>query len=242
MRNPLSVATTLCLILQVSVATADDITVRVLLFGDSNTWGARPSTTAAGERYPVAETWGYLLDERLPDNVEVVVEGLGGRTTDFDPDPTAPIRWSGTETLPSILASHMPIDVIVVMLGTNDLLAPYNRSTSDIASGVERLIESAKAAHQVGTVYAPPDIVLVAPPVLGSKVNEPPFDVYFAGGREKSQQFSSMYASIAERLNVSFVDAASVVRLDSDDGVHFTLEDHAALAAALEPIVIRLID
>lgn len=238
MRTLLSMAITLLAVLPASAA---ELSTRVLVFGDSNSWGARPSATSPGQRHPVELTWPYRLDASLPDTVDIIVEGLGGRTTGYDPAPDAPIRWSGTEVLPTVLASHMPLDLLVIMLGTNDLLAHYDRSIEDIEAGVRGLIQTAQAAHQVGTTYPAPEILLVAPPLLGANAAHPPLAEYFSGGHDKSLQFASVYARIAGEMDVGFFDAASVVDVDTEDGIHFDAADHEALAAALEPLILNML-
>lgn len=242
MRTSLLLALILAIAHSTGATTAGEVASRVLLYGDSNTWGAFPSVTAPGSRLPVATTWPYVLDTQLPDNIDVVVEGLGGRTTDYDPDPEAPIRLSGAEILPTVLATHRPVDVLVIMLGTNDLLAPYNRSVEEIAGGVDRLIEIARTVRPAGTDDRAPQIVLVAPPKLGDNIYETAFGEYFAGGLEKSRQLAEAFAEVAERLDVEFFDAASVVQLETDDAIHFAPADHQAFAAAMEPLILELLD
>ncbi|MBJ3785305.1 GDSL-type esterase/lipase family protein [Devosia sediminis] len=221
---------------------AEELSQRVLVFGDSNTWGAIPSATTPGHRYPAESTWPYILDTLLPADVDVIAEGLGGRTTDFDSDPGGVYRYSGAEMLPSVLASHRPIDVLVIMLGTNDLFAAHDRSIEDIALGVEHLVTLAQETRPPGTNEPAPRILVVAPPAIDETIEGTPFASYFEGGVEKSQGFPEAYAEVAERLGVGFFDAGSVVATDTEDGIHFDLDDHAALAAAIAAPVKDLLD
>lgn len=220
---------------------ADDLTQRVLFYGDSNTWGAIPSVATPGLRYPAQDTWPYILDARLPADIDVVVEGLGGRTTDLDPNPEDPLRYSGAEMLPAVLATHRPVDVLVIMLGTNDLFAAHNRSIEDITAGVEHLVNLARDVRPAGTNDPAPRILLVAPTAIDETINQTPFAPYFEGGVEKSRQFAVAYAAVADKLGVKFLDAGTIVQTDTEDGIHFSLEDHRILATAVEPLVLELL-
>ncbi len=105
----------------------------ILCYGDSNMWGYNP---ANGERYPIHLTWPSLLSARLGENFHVVTEGLPGRTTTCD-DPLEPHR-NGLTCLTPCLMSHRPLDLVIVMLGTNNLKARFHQSAADI-SGSMRL-------------------------------------------------------------------------------------------------------
>jgi lysophospholipase L1-like esterase len=224
-----------------SFSLADDTASRVLFYGDSNTWGAIPSVATPGHRYPADQTWPYLLDARLPTEVDVIVEGLGGRTTDFDPNAEDPLRYSGAEMLPSVLATHRPVDVLVIMLGTNDLFAAHNRSVEDTAKGVEHMINLARNVRPPGTNDPTPRILLVSPTAIDEIIYQTPFAPYFEGGVEKSRRFATAYAEVAERLGVKFLDAGAIIQTDTEDGIHFNLDDHQTFAKAIEPVVIDLL-
>ena len=89
---------------------------RILCFGDSNTYGYRPDT---GERYPEDIRWTGILKNRLRERgIEIIEEGLVGRTTVFEDSLRMGRR--GIDYLVPLLESHAPIDKLVLMLGTND--------------------------------------------------------------------------------------------------------------------------
>lgn len=95
---------------------------RVLCFGDSNTWGYIP---ASGKRHPVGIRWTTLLQEKLGSDFEVIEEGLNSRTTDMN-DPKH-VGKNGLAYLRPCLETHDPIDLIILMLGTNDMKERFNR-------------------------------------------------------------------------------------------------------------------
>ena len=134
----------------------------ILCFGDSNTYGLVPGTN---NRYGWGTRWSSILDERVRDKgYRVVEEGLCGRTTIFE-DPLRDGR-RGTELLPTILESHKPIDMVVLMLGTNDCKTVYDASAEVIGKGIEKLISQIKA------VDSDIKILLMSPINLGKNVGE----------------------------------------------------------------------
>ena len=90
---------------------------QILCYGDSNTWGCNP---ADGTRYPADVRWTGVLADSLGEEYHIIEEGLNGRTSVYE-DPVEDIL-SGIAYFKPCLASHMPLDCVVVMLGTNDIL------------------------------------------------------------------------------------------------------------------------
>ncbi len=107
----------------------------VLCFGDSNTWGYTPGT---GQRLAVGIRWAGVLQNKLVGGFSVIEEGLNGRTTIFS-DPDSPFR-SGEDYLLPCLESHSPVDLVIIMLGTNDLKDKFGLRPEDIAAGMEKLL------------------------------------------------------------------------------------------------------
>lgn len=210
---------------------------RVVLYGDSNTYGWKPQPNPPSTRYDENERWAGILKHLLGTDYEVIEEGLDGRTTDV-PDPTSPIsgaQLDGAAYLPACLSSHLPIDLVVIMLGTNDLKAMFNRTPFRIALGAGHLIDLANSLNGgVGTTYPNPKVLLICPPPLDEKIKEGPiFGPMFKGGVEKSQQLAPLYKAIATAGGAEFLDAGSVMNTDGIDGLHFSGDAHKKLAAAI---------
>ena len=158
----------------------------VLCYGDSNTWGYDPATRT---RYPPHVRWTGVLAARLGAEYRVVEEGLNGRTTRWD-DPIEPGR-NGLTYLRPCIESHQPLDLIVIMLGTNDLKRRFDLSASDIAQSAAELAKLAwRFANAPDGSHA--KVLLVAPPAVSTLTE---FDQMFDGAREKSRQFSHYYRS-----------------------------------------------
>jgi lysophospholipase L1-like esterase len=173
----------------------------------------------------------------LGDGFEVVEEALSGRTTDLDdPEIDLPCEHlrgatlNGAKLLPAILGSHLPLDLVIIMLGTNDLKARFKREPDDIANAavrLARLVEECKGG--IFTVYATPRVLLIAPPPLGIKFHDPE---QWAGSREKSLVLGRAMKDAATAVNLPFFDAGEVITTDGIDSVHLTAEAHRKLGEA----------
>jgi lysophospholipase L1-like esterase len=207
---------------------------RVLVYGDSNTYGSIATLELPVERHAQGVPWPQVLQELVGEEVEIVAAGLSARTTDVDPAfPIAGIELNGAKMLPAVLASHMPVDVVVIMLGTNDLQTAHNRSALRIALGAGILVDQVLSAPQVGSVYPAPQVLLIAPPPTQAAAEEPPYGEFFAGSIAKSTRFGELYGAMAEMAGVEFLDAGAVVDIGTVDGIHFDEAAHAALAGAV---------
>ncbi len=196
----------------------------VVCFGDSNTWGYDAVTAT---RYPATIRWTGVLQAELGSSYAVIEEGLNGRTTNID-DPVDEDR-NGRTHLPSRLETHAPLDLIIIMLGTNDTRARLNRTASDIAQSAALLGRTA-ARSVCGPGGSAPAVLLVAPPPM---LVLPGWDEMLAGAAEKSAQFGERYAWFAQRYGLRFFDAGSVITSSPVDGIHFDEPNHAVLGRAL---------
>jgi lysophospholipase L1-like esterase len=165
----------------------------------------------------------------------IIEEGLNGRTTRWD-DPIEQGR-NGLTYLRPCLESHNPVDVVIVMLGTNDLKRRFDLSASDIAQSAAELAATACrfARSADGT---PAAVLLVAPPAITTLTQ---YDQMFAGALEKSRQFSHYYRLAAAWSGLLFFDAGAVIVSSEKDGIHFDAEEHRKLGEALAGEVRRLI-
>jgi lysophospholipase L1-like esterase len=204
----------------------------IVCYGDSNTWGYDAATR---KRFPPNVRWPGVLQRALGDGFKVIEEGLNGRTTMID-DPLEPHR-NGLTYLPPCLETHAPLDLITIMLGTNDLKARFNRSASDIAEGAAYLAGVASSSP-VGPDGAPPRVLLIAPPPLARLTL---YAEMFAGGEEKSRRFGEHYPTFASWYGVPVFDAGQVIVSSDIDGVHFEADEHRKLGEAIAAEIRRLL-
>jgi lysophospholipase L1-like esterase len=206
----------------------------LLLFGDSNTHGTKPMSDLDGDgRYGRDERWAGRLAAMLPD-WEIINEGHPGRTTVHD-DPVEGAHRNGLAVLPALLETHRPIDVVLIMLGTNDLKGRFSLNAMDIALSLEKLIDTIRA-FDAGPGGRDPGIVLVAPPPI---VEVAVLGEIFEGGAAKSLGLSARIRQVAARQGVVFVDAGELVAVSPIDGIHYDAEANPVLAEAFATVVRR---
>lgn len=188
---------------------------RIVCYGDSNTWGYNAET---GLRYPDDVRWTQLLAERLGSMFQICEEGLSGRTSVFD-DPLYE-GLNGLTPLVPILGSHNPIDLLIVMLGTNDCKQRFNATAQNIADGIRRLIQKAQSQ---AVWRRQPRILLVAPILIGREIYTVPRinEGMGADCAEKSWQLPDLLQATAVECNCHFLDANAVVTANSVDFMHF---------------------
>jgi lysophospholipase L1-like esterase len=208
------------------------MTRRILCFGDSLTWGwIAVREGAPTTRFPFAERWPGVMAAKLGRDYEIIEEGLNARTTVID-DPVDP-RLNGSAYLPTALASHLPLDLVILMLGTNDTKSFYHRSSYEVAVGMSKLVgQVLTSAGGLGTIYPAPKVLVVAPPPL-AKVTDPWLNGMFEGAREKTLQFAKHYSALAGFMKVEFFDAGLVIATEGADGIHFSAKNNADLGNAL---------
>lgn len=202
----------------------------IVCYGDSNTHGADPVTLT---RFPRHVRWPGVLAADLVGVAEVIEEGLNGRTTLWN-DPFMAGR-NGKPYLLPCLRSHEPVDVLVLMLGTNDLKTIFGRQAHEIAAGLAALVEAAQVSG-TGPDGSAPRVVVVAPPGLGP-VTERSEVWGFGAARETSQQLPRLYRAVAELRGVAFLDASALVEGDPADGVHLNADAHGILGRAVATVV-----
>ena len=200
----------------------------VVCYGDSNTYGYDPVT---GRRYPRDVRWTGRLQALLGDGYHVVEEGCNGRTTIYK-EPGSPWK-SGLEYLKPCLNSHKPIDILVIMLGTNDLKRCFGLSAVEVAAGAERLVEEVEEFVREKLKVAP-TVLLVSPPEIGEKIASSAFGASFdETAIARSRELAALYEDVARRHGCEFFDAALAVRPSDEDSVHLMPEGHEKLASAL---------
>ena len=201
----------------------------ILCYGDSNTWGCVPITTFDNvSRFNVRTRWAGVMRDMLGEDYWVVEEGLNGRTTVWE-DPIS-LNRNGYAYLLPCLETHQPLDLVVVMLGTNDLKHRFGKSAYDIASGTGFLAE-AILGSQTGPDGSAPQGLLMCPPPTAVLV--PLFADMFEGAYEKSRQLVGHYRKVADDLGVHFLDAGSIIQSSQVDSIHFDADQHQKLGQAV---------
>ncbi|MBB5754529.1 SGNH/GDSL hydrolase family protein [Prosthecomicrobium pneumaticum] len=205
----------------------------IVCYGDSNTWGAEPQPfRGAGGRFGPSVRWPGVLRARLGEGFAVIEEGLNGRTTCVD-DPVEGAHKNGARFLPVCLETHMPLDLLIVKLGTNDLKARLSMQACDIAAGAGLLADTALRSA-TGPDGRPPKVLIVAPAPLARLgwLAE-----MFEGGTAKSHRLAAEMAVVAAERGVAFFDAGTVIASSEGDGIHLDGAAHQTLGEALAETV-----
>ena len=213
----------------------------VLIYGDSNTFGYMPvAFETHGYRYPYKVRWTTKVAEELGKDYNVVVDGLMGRTIDKEHAFYGDYE-RGTYALPSAFIGNYPIDIMVIMLGTNDCTVEQDMTAEEIGQEMRNFLDDTielSASYQDGFV---PQIILTAPPLIRQEWRDSISNLegLFEGWEdwqelndasvEKSAALSGLYKQIADEYNCIFVDAGSC-EVSRDDCIHLTEEGHAQLA------------
>jgi lysophospholipase L1-like esterase len=203
----------------------------VLAFGDSLTWGYDPVNLG---RHAYEDRWTSVLQKSLGHGVRVIAEGLNGRTTAYD-DHLADCERNGAKLLPSLLETHKPVDLVVIMLGTNDMKRGIAGSANLAASGMKRLVDLVRH-HVWGFDYDAPDILLVSPPKTCETANAH-FAAMFRGSLDESAMLATLYRDLADETGCGFFDAGSIAVTTPLDGIHLDAENTRAIGRGIEPVV-----
>jgi len=205
---------------------------RLLCYGDSNTWGYDPVTK---DRFDVETRWPRVLGQVLGPDYEIIEEGLNGRTTVWD-DPLEGYK-NGREYLVPCLESHRPLDVVIILLGTNDLKKRFSLSASEIAQGAGVLV-SVVQGSQAGRDGKAPLVLLLAPPPTTTLTE---FAETFEDAENRSRKFAVHYERVARELGCAYLDTATVIVSSPIDGIHFEASEHRKLGKAVAAKVKELV-
>lgn len=209
------------------------MTRTILCFGDSNTHGTipMPSIDASG-RFPPESRWPAVMGKALGAGYEVIAEGHPGRTTAHD-DPIEGKNRNATRILGALLDSHLPIDLVIIKLGTNDLKYRFHLSATDVAFGVENLVNIIRASI-AGPGGRAPQVMVICPPPT-EEIGD--LGDIFAGSAATSRQLPVAFAKMARRLKVPLVDAGKIITVSPVDGIHYEAEAQVKLGQAIAEAV-----
>jgi lysophospholipase L1-like esterase len=208
----------------------------ILCYGDSNTYGQKPDRSG---RYPANTRWTGIMQADLGAGYYIIEEGLGGRTTNLDhPNPNKPNR-NGLTYFNACLDSHSPLDIIIIMLGTNDFKVTYNRTPAEIADALAAYIDCIDNSYPNPT--SKPHILLVSPPYMDDDAplfhsSMPTPGIYDATSITKSHELAEHIKQLTRTRGLHFFDAAPVTQA-GEDGCHITESSHRMLGQELARII-----
>ncbi len=207
----------------------------ILCYGDSNTYGLMPDLQ---NRYPRDVRWTGVLQKLLGEDYYIIEEGLGGRTTVWD-DPVEEYK-NGKKYLLPCLDSHKPLDLVIVMLGTNDLKGRYSLSPYEVGGGMENLVKILLKSD-AGIGFKPPKVLLAAPVPIHSVGRAMDLDQMIPDMEKRSSMLSYYYKDIAGRYGIPYIDPAGEIELNNIDGIHYSEKGHMRMAELMKEKIVEIL-
>ena len=209
---------------------------RILCFGDSLTWGFDPK-----EKIRMSDENRYTaqLQSMLGDEYMVIEEGQNGRTIATD-DP-AEGEKNGLKYIVPCMETHNPIDLITVMLGSNDLKKKFGYSSMDIAGEMQIMLEKIQT-YNTFRMNGRMKVLLIAPPAVAKSALDPWLSECFdlENASRVARELPDWYKQLSEMYNLEFLDANEVARVSEIDGIHIDGENQRKLAKAIYDKVCEL--
>ena len=215
----------------------------IVCYGDSNTWGFMPKydepKIIAENRYPWGVRWTSLLQMKLGDDYHVAEAGLNGRTTMFDCRMDE--HRNGLSDVDVCMLQQFPVDLVILMLGTNDVKDFFCATPYMIAHGAARLIERIRGGGY-GPGGSSPEILLAAPIRLHPDMEKRWLGEEFGPGvLAKDAQLGLYLEQTARKCGVHFLNAGAFVTADPADGIHMNEAGHALLAEKMAEKVLEIL-
>ena len=198
--------------------------MRIMVYGDSNSWGYLED----GSSQLYAGRWPRQMVSQF--DAEVIEECQPGRVT-CSADPMEGPHFDGTAPLLAMLMSHQPLDHVIIMLGTNDMKARFDRSAEDITAGVMQLVDivqSSGAGRGGWNASMVPMVHVICPPALGDSAADKGRIKYeeWLGGWKKSRMLAGVLGRACHTREIDFIDANEFVVSLPDDPIHWQATTH----------------
>jgi len=200
---------------------------RIMVYGDSNSWGYMPNLN---KRFDKWTRWPAVMATELGEEYYVAEENVNGRTTCFD-DAVNDNR-NGRKNLSYCLDTQKPLDLVIIMLGNNDVRSFYNADAKYIARCMQSLVE------KVNLEMPAAKVLVIAPPHLKMSVLTGILGHYYTEADVvKSRELAAEYASMCKAKGALFFDAQTVIECCDEDGIHITGENHRKLGKHMAGLV-----
>jgi len=204
----------------------------ILCYGDSNTRGSVPKLAdSPSEKHPRSVRWTGVLQNLIGDDFEIINEGLSGRTlVAFNSE--YPER-TGITHLKAILLTHRPIDLVIVMLGTNDVKDIYNLSAEQISEHLEQTIKLIQEQGVQKTLVVCPAKVIAR--------EDGTVDARFSKAPEKMEKLPLLFKEVAEKYNCNFLNLQEHITSSKIDGFHLEPEMHRKIGELLAKEISKIL-
>jgi lysophospholipase L1-like esterase len=205
---------------------------QILVYGDSLSWGIVPGTR---QRLAFSQRWPGVVEAELKaqgHDVRIIEDCLNGRRTVWD-DPFKSGR-NGLVGLAQRIEVNSPLDLVAVMLGTNDFQSMHEHNAWHSAQGLATIVSAIRHAPVEPGMVVPPILVVAPPPIKAPKGAIAP---KFLGADIRCDGLAAEYRRVCVELQCLFFDAAEVIAVSPVDGVHIDADAHARLGHALASVM-----
>ena len=184
-------------------------------------------------RYSENQRWTKLLEKKLGSDFRAIENGLPARTIDLDYEKDQSVN--GLTTFESALSDNLPLDWIIIFLGTNDTKTKFDRSPDKMIEGTEKYLDL------IDMYSLNSKILLVAPvPVNENIANNSYTPNLWIGTSQKTRQFSILLENLTLKRKTEFLDLSKIAQVSQVDGIHFDLDTQEAIARVLSKIIIKI--
>ncbi len=205
----------------------------IFCYGDSITYGFDPVTWG---RYEYDDRWTSALQKQLGSGYYVTVDALDGRTTCWDL-PYLPYR-NGSESLPMLLETNSPLDLIIIMLGANDMIKMLDKTAGDAVMGLMSLVIKINQSS-CGRNGSPPKIIIICPPVFG-KISEF-MSISYSGKDDECNKLADLYRIFCNTFGCTFLDSNEFIKTSDPDGVHISKESQRILGMKVAEVTKKIL-
>jgi lysophospholipase L1-like esterase len=210
---------------------------RILLYGDSLVFG---KASGRNERLDAKTRFSGVLQDLLGDEFEVIEEGLRARMIEgesaFFPDR------DGLQQFSPILGSQLPVDLVVIFLGTNDCNAKAQKTPQDIAASLRKYPPIIQEWCTFMAVPLPKLLIIAPPAIDQTSYDEPARNIFGSEAASKAEALPAQYALVAKELGAIFFDSSAVCKPATGDGIHLDEANNQSLANALEEVIRQALD
>ncbi len=210
--------------------------INILCYGDSNTWGniagSRNIKFMLAKRFDKNTRWTGILQKKLGNEFNIIEAGLNGRNTSFDETRYKRPSRNGLSTLPLILEMNYPLDLVIIMLGTNDSIIDFKATPQQTTNAIQKMIRHIKNCH-LGSEFTAPNILLISPVPI-QKIDSEDFNLFFDDESiTNTKALAKCYAELAAKEGCDFLNGAEIADFRLDDGIHLDKKGHSDLANAI---------
>ena len=208
---------------------------KILFYGDSLVWGKIPGKN---ERFDSDQRFTGIVQSILGDNYEVIEAGLRARTA-YGENKFFENR-DGFKHFGPVVGGQLPIDFLVIFLGTNDANTGFDYSSDDIAQNLLKYPTLLKELVDFFQVKYP-EIIYICPPIVKDEyLDLGGFKEIFEGAEEKMKNLPIALKKACEEDNYKYFDSNKYVQVSNLDGIHLDINANKVLGEEIVNFILQV--